>query len=415
MSTPERERLVEILPSGVKLAVERLPSVQSAAFTVLVPLGSAHDPAGRSGRAALLCEMMLRGAGGRDARALTEAMDALGMERDVDHGADALTVSGSLLARDLDQGLALARDILLDPSLSEEELEPAREGCLLELMGIEDNPSEKLFVELRRRYFPHPWGQPLKGDEAGLAALTCDDLRQAAHLLGPRGAVVAVAGRVDPHAVRDRVADLFARWPAEGVEPVTGSAAAEALSDHVPKEGGAQVQIGMAWPGLPLDHPDYPKAALAATILSGGMSGRLFVEVREKRGLVYSVHAWHTTRRGRGDYFVYAGTTPDRAAECLAVLRAELEGLARGVTAAELEKARTQARSHFVMRLESTHARADAMAAQLHEIGRVRTPDEVLEALGAVTLEDLNRWLATRSLDGLRTLTLGPDWREGGR
>ncbi len=410
MSAPERERLIETLPSGLRVAVERLPHVQSAAFTVLVPLGSAHDPEALTGRAALLCEMMPRGAGGRDARALTEAMDSLGMERDVDHGTDQLTVSGSLLARDLDAGLELARDIVLDPMLASDELEAAREGCLLELAGIEDNPSEKLFVELRRRYFPHPWGQPLKGDPEGLAALTLDDLKSTAARFPVDGAIVAVAGRVEPAQVRDRVAALFERW--HRVDPLAEpiSTTAEPLPAHVARDSGAQVQIGLAWPGTPLDHPDYPKAALVSTILSGGMSGRLFVEVREKRGLVYSVHAWHVTRRGRGDYFVYAGTTPDRARECLDVLRGELEGLKNGVTAEELAKAKTQARSSFVMRFESTHARADAMAGQLHEIGRVRSPEEVLGALAAVEADELNAWLKTFSLEGLCTLTLGPSW-----
>lgn len=405
----ERERVVETLPSGLVVAVERIEHVQSAAFTVLVPTGSAHDPAGRSGRAALLCEMIPRGAGGRDARALTEALDALGIERGVDHGSETLAASGSLLARDLDAGIVLARDLVLDPLLPADELEAAREGCLLELKGIEDHPSEKLFVELRRRYYPHPWGQPVKGDAEGIGALTLDDLRDAASAFPARGSVVAVAGRVDPRNVVARVADLFDRWPAvEPPAPPVADSAPVHRSGHVPKEGGAQVQIGMAWPGVPLGHPDHPKAMLAATVLSGGMSGRLFVEVREKRGLVYSVQAWHATRRGRGDYFVYAGTTPDRLSECLGVLNDELDRLSEGVTEAELEKARTQAKSHFVMRFESTHARAESMAAQIHELGRVRGPEEILGGIDAVSCAELNAWLAARPRGERCTVTLGP-------
>lgn len=405
--------LLETLPNGLSIAVERMPAVQSASFTILVPIGVAHDPTGRCGLTAVLTEMMPRGAGDRDAHALTEALDSLGIERSVDYGAESLVIGGSLLARDLDAGLVIARDMLLSPRLDAEELPAARELCLQSITAIEDNPSEKLFVELAQRYFPQPYGRPTKGIAEELRAVSVEDLRATVGRFSASGAVVTVAGNVEPERVRDRIASIFADWPSQDGPTDIAQKPPLAGPSHILKEGGAQVQIGMIMPGIPMDHPDYPKQQILVTVLSGGMSGRLFVEVREKRGLVYSVSAWLRTSRGRGDMMVYAGATPDRAAECLMVLGTELDRLREGVGEAELTKARTQLRSAVVMSLESSHARADTMAAQLHRIGRVRTPDEVIAGIQAVDVKAMNAFLAGFSRDGAVTLTLGPVWPSG--
>jgi predicted Zn-dependent peptidase len=403
--------MIATLDSGLTVAVERMPGVASVSFDILLPVGSAHDPEGRCGLASLLLEILLRGAGDRDARALTEAQDAIGLERDADFNDETMALSGSLLGRDLPKALAIYRDVLAAPRLDADELAPSIDLCIQQIRAIDDHPSEKLFVELARLYFPQPWGRPGKGLIEEIERITIPELRAAADAFTPRGTIIAIAGDVDEAEGIRLVEETFGSWRGGGGPPTLEARPPESGPDHIEKEAGAQVQIGMFWPGLPATHPDYPKAQLLVSLLSGGMSGRLFVEVREKRGLVYSVRASYAIRRDRGDYWLYAGTTRERAAETLAVIEGELERIRAGVERAEFEKAKTQLKSSIVMSQESTRARAGSMAGDWFRLGKVRTRDEILAAYDAVTFDDLNAFLAGVSYDGRRTLTLGPRWK----
>jgi predicted Zn-dependent peptidase len=206
------------------------------------------------------------------------------------------------------------------------------------------------------------------------------------------------------HATVDR---LFGDWDGAGpalAPPVTGDRPGYR---HV-FQGTAQEQIGLAYPTAALGEPGYYDARMAIEVLSGGMSGRLFTEVREKRGLCYSVRAMHGNVRGAGTVFAYAGTTPERAQDTLDVLSHELVRLAEGVTDEELARARTGLLSALIMQSEATRARAVFLARDQYLLGRVRTMDEIREAIEQVTPDSIQETLRRLPARDFTIATLGP-------
>ncbi len=396
------------LDNGLTVVVEPMPHLRSAAFTLLLPAGSATDPDGQSGAAQLVNGMVYRGAGERDARALSNALDDLGVQRGGGVGVEYTTHSGALLADDLEAALALYADIARRPLLPEAELDAERALALQAIQSLNDNPTQRLFVELAKVYFPGPFGRSTLGEVDELqridhAALQSDHAAR----YQPGGGVLTVAGGVEPERAREIAERLFGDW--QGSPPPTPQpqARTEPHYQHL-QQATNQTQIAVAYPSLTLDDPDYYHERLALNVLSGGMASRLFTEVRTKRGLVYSVFAGPRLYKGLGLVLSYAGTQPERAQECIDVLLGELRRVSEGVTEDELARARTGLLAALVMQGESTGARASAMASDLFLIGRPRSLDEIRGAVDAITLDSLNRYLRQHPAHDFAVLTLGP-------
>ena len=164
-------------PNGLVLVAEPMPLLQSAAFTFLTPAGSARDPVDRSGLSSFTCEMALRGAGPRDSRQFILDLDNLGVERSESVSHVHTSYSGAMLAENLPHALAIFADLLRRPRLPEEQIEAGRLAMLQELRAVEDEPSQKVMVELRRRHYPDPWGRPAHGEQAALEATKIADIR----------------------------------------------------------------------------------------------------------------------------------------------------------------------------------------------------------------------------------------------
>lgn len=396
------------LDNGLTVVVEPMPHMRSAAWTLLLTAGSASDPAGRGGAAQLLHGMVYRGAGGRDARALSDALDDLGVQRGGGVGAESTTFSGALLADDLEAALALYADIVRRPELPAAELDAERALVLQSIRSLNDNPTQRLFVELNKLYLPGPFGRSVLGEPDELsaidhAALTADHAAR----YRPGGAILSVAGGVEPERVRDAAERLFGDWSGTPPAPAAPSTRAEPIYQHF-QQDTAQTQIAVAYRSLSMDDPHYYHERLALNVLSGGMAARLFTEVRTKRGLVYSVSAGPRIYKGLGIVLGYAGTQPERAQECIDVLLGELRRIGEGVTADELERARTGLLAALVMQGESSSSRAAAMASDLYLIGRPRTLEEIRGAVESISLDDLNAYLAQHAPQEFTVLTVGP-------
>ena len=344
------------LDNGMTLLVERLPDVQSAAFCFLVPAGCALEPEGCNGTAAVACDWMFRGAGAFSNRKLSAALDSLGVQNREAVTPSHIALYGACLADNLDAVLSIYGDIVRRPTFAEEEFEPTLLGVEQSLQALEDDPRQKVMVELTRRCFPRPWHRPPEGTLEEIAAITPDVVRN--HFstnVSPQDAIVGVAGNVQFEDVLRTVQTVFADWPAGDERPKIVSQPVAPTTDHLSQES-AQTQIGVAYRAVPYRDPDYFSAWAAVNILSGGMSSRLFTEVREKRGLCYSVYAALHSLLDDGFVLCYAGTTNDRAAETLAVLEHELERLADGIGEDELARCKARAKSALIMSQESTSA-----------------------------------------------------------
>lgn len=394
--------------NGLVLVAETIPTVRSAAFTFLLPAGAAFEPERRNGAASMLAEWITRGAGDLDSRELIGALDNLGVSHSEGAQTAHTTLSAATLGRHLVPALGLFADVVRRPALIDAEVEPIRALAIQSLQGIEDDPGTKVVFELRRRHYPDPWGRPSVGSIEGVESSTPDDLR-AFHEANyrPDGAILAVAGAIDWDELREAVSRLFGDWGPRP-DPTIRIKPAGPKRDHIPKET-QQTQIALAYPSVTIHHPDYYLARASTAILGGYSSARLFTEVREKRGLCYTVYASYESHKDRAAVVGYAGTSTDRAQETLDVTLAEIARLSdTGVEAEELETMRAGLKSSLIMQQESSMGRSGSLASDWYHLGRVRPLAEVSAALDALTPEAVSDFAARQDVRDLTLLTLGP-------
>ena len=399
------------LACGMPLIVERMPGLQSAALTWSCPVGSATEPTSHDGRSAILEEILLRGAGSRSSREAADAFDRLGATRDVGATALNMRVSSTLIASALPRVLELITDMIRAPRMDQESVDVCRDLALQAIDSLQDDPQERASLLLRERHLPMPIGRSGMGTPDGLAACTRDVLIQGwLDRARPVGSVLGVAGNVDPQAIAKQLDDLLKGWHGAAVPIVQGSDSPRGYA-HEMDETAGQVQILVACDAPPEGHPDSAKEKLALSVLSGGMSGRLFTEVREKRGLCYSVSASYRGEREYGSVQAYVVTTPQRAQEALDVLLQELQRIntpAGTVTQEEFDRARVGVKSALVFAGESAAARAGSLVSDWHRLRRPRALAEIGQEIESVTLAELRAYMLRRTLGRMTVQTLGP-------
>ncbi len=402
-------QFVHQLANGLTLVAEKVESVRSAAMVLLVPAGASTDPADALGSSNILADWIMRGAGSRDNRALTDYLDSLGIQRSCGAETVFMRFSASMLARNLSAALEVYADIVQRPALPEAGFSPARDLAMQQIDAIEDEPSQKLNLMLRARHLPEPFGRAVVGLREHLAALGPNSLRQDyQRRFNPCGAILSVAGDIDFQSVRDQVEKHFSAWRAQPPVHPEVRAAPRGMQ-HLDQQTN-QVQIGLAYDTVCESDPRSLLAQMAVGVLSGGMGARLFSEIREKQGLCYAVHAGYMSLKkpGPGVVVGYAGTVPERAQKTLDSFLVELHRLGNGVTADELERTRIGMKSRVIMQGESSASRAGAIAADYHYYGRTRTLEELRSAIEAVSLTDINNFLAANPPGAITVVTIGP-------
>lgn len=396
------------LPNGMVLLAERMDHVRSATLYFLTPCGAALDPADTPGAATALAELMTRGAGPRDAEELSLALDNLGVDRGESVGLLNMWFYGGTLARNLPATLDLYADILMRPALPADEVEPIQQLMLQDLQGLEDSPQEKVMTELRKRYYPSPLNRDRMGTVAGIGAMTAAGL--ADHYrrrFRPNGTIMSVAGNIDWPELKKQVESLFSGWEPRSVDPIVPDAHHRPVSEHLPKET-TQTQIAVAFPSVAMTDERYFAARGAVGILSAGMSSRLFTEVREKRGLCYSVYASHEVLKDRGSVLCYSGTRAERAQETLDVMLTELRRLKDGIEPDELDRTKAGLKTALIMQQESTSQRAGAIARDWFHLGRVRSVDEIQQAIDGLTVPAVLDYVDAHPFAAPTVVTLGP-------
>ena len=224
---------------------------------------------------------------------------------------------------------------------------------------------------------------------------------------GPKDVILSIAGNIDWPSLRDQVERLFGDWTGGGLKPLK-LRKAKGGRGHIPKET-TQTQIAIAYPSVPFGQPEYYAAQGAVQVLSGGMGARLFTEVREKRGLCYSVGASYQTFKDQACILCYAGTTSERAQETLDVSLVELRRLTDGVTQEEVERVQAGLKSSVIMQEESTSARAGALASDWYFLGRIRPPEEIQGAIESLTPGRIVDYAKRYPAQDFTIVTLGPE------
>ncbi|ANC70453.1 M16 family metallopeptidase [Deinococcus radiodurans] len=408
------------LPGGLTLAFERRAG-PGFAFDLRVPLGSAHDPVGEEGSLAVIEEWLYKGAATaanqrRDARQLQDAFDDLGVRRGGGVSLEATRLHVSGLRADLGAALALVADVVTRPTLPAGELPTLLDLARQDLESLDDSPTDRLAVQARAATFPRlpgdpgaGFGHPISGTLAGLERLSAASLRAHWARFGQRGSVLGVVADADAQEVYELVAGLFADWQPGEDRPMPAHFQ-PGLRLHLPSATGEQTHLSLVAPGPGPRDPDWLPWQLALTALSGGSASRLFTRVREERGLAYEVSATPLVLGGEGFVSLYAGSTPANAPATLDVLLAELDVLSQGLSEAEFRRARTALTTGVVFGAESLRSRAYALTRDLALFGRVRPPGEVRAELSALTLGQVNAFLANyHPAEQITVVSLGPD------
>jgi len=394
--------------NGLTLITETMEDVQSAAFTIMVPGGSIYDQTNRHGTASILSDLITRGAGPYDSQQLSSALDNLGVQSHEGASSAHLTFSGATLAGNLAETLKIYGEIIRAPHLPENQFAASRAGAEQALLSVEDDPRQKALVELKRRSFPAPWGLPSDGDLADLPQITIKDVQeQYQACFHPNETIIGIAGNVDFEQVKKQIADIFGSWEFNAGREEPGLVFSDEKLFFTEQES-TQTHLGIAYDAVPYGHPDYYAAWAAVGILSGGMSSRLFTEVREKRGLCYTVSASLTGMPGLGRVLCYAGTTSERAQETLDVTLQELLRLGDGIEESELERCKARAKSSLIMSQESTSSRASSIARDWYYLKRITTLDQISEEIQQLTTERVLEYIHTFPAANFTILTIGP-------
>lgn len=394
-------------PNGLTLVAQAIEGVQSAAFNLMIPAGAATDPVGALGSANVLADLLFRGAGQRDSRALNDHLDLLGLQRSGSVGIQHIRLAAAGVARNVVEALEAYADIVRRPMLPADGFEPARDLAIQSLQGLSDDPRQYLLTLLNEHALPAPRGRNPMGRLEDLENLTIERLAaDFTDRFHASGTVLAIAGAIDLDEVRDRVARYFADWHGKP-RPALPAGHTPRPMHHEPQES-EQTHIGIAWPTVVETHPDYMTARVALEILSGGTSGRLFTELREKRGLVYHASASYTALKDYAIVVGYAGTSNDRAQLTLDTYFEQLNEWSAGISADELHRARIALKSATILSGESTSARAGALAHDHYIHGRLRRLEEIRQAIDAVSLDAVHAWLKQHPPADFTVVTVGP-------
>lgn len=390
------------------IAFEPIEGARSVGITWLLPAGAATDPDDRCGISSVVSELMLRGAGSMDSKALADAFDRAGVVRSIESAIRHLAVSATTTGDRIDEALSLLVETVLHPRFDAESVEPSKALALQSIASLADDPQERAVLGARARHLPEPFNRSTHGTESGVSAITREDAAAWWNDRSkPSGSVLGLAGDVDEDAIVDRLNDLIGSWSGQAAAIVPAGAPPRGYLHE--EDASNQVQIVVVQDGPAETNPDSELERLAVSVLSGGMSGRLFTQVREVRGLCYSVHAAYRSDQDRGVVTGYVGTTPERAQEALDVLFEELNKINTGdVTSDELARAKIGMRSRLVFSGESTGARASAIAGDISRIGRVRSLESRLNSIEQVSLDQLNEYLRRRDPGRATIQTVGP-------
>lgn len=409
------------LANGVQIVTQPMKGVESASVGYLIAAGARDESPVEAGISHFVESLGFQGTATRSVQELTEAFEELGAHPDSGAETEFTSYSVSLLGRNLAPALELLTDVVLHPGLVADEVPKARDRVLQEIAQLEDEPMRKVLDLLRREYFSgHALGNDVIGSVETISALTRDDLRAYWHRQYRAGNVVlAAAGKLDFDALVHQAEGLCARWPSGQAAPMPPVPAPARRVKVIYKES-AQQHIGIGIPAVPIGSDDYYAMALLVVTLGGSMNSRLFHEVREKRSLAYGIGASLASMKDAGFVRIYAGTTPEKADQTVAVIVDELGKLeSGGVTEDELHRAKTLLKSNVIMRSESTGVRRRAIASGWWYEGRIRTLEEIKNQIDAVTRDQIERMAGSLGMTRDIVLTaIGPRSEEeliGGR
>ena len=399
---------VSTLDNGLRIATDRVEHVETASIGVWVGVGTRHETADVNGVAHLLEHMAFKGTARRSAVAIAEEIEAVGGHLNAYTSRENTTYYARVLKDDLPLALDILADILQHSLLDPEELSRERAVVLQEIGQAVDTPDDIVFDHFQASAFPdQPLGRPVLGSPESVRQLSRDVVADYLRTrYGGPTMVLAAAGKVDHDALVDMAERAFGALPATSAGESTP---AHYVGGHYREQRDLeQLHLVLGFEGGSYHDEDFYAESILSALLGGGMSSRLFQEVREKRGLAYSIYTFASYYADGGLFGVYAGTAERDVGDLVPVLCDEIAGVADTLKPEEVERARAQIRANVLMGLESTMARCEHLGHHMLVFGRPLPVAEVIDKLLAVTVDDIRR-TARRILSGRPTVAaIGP-------
>ena len=399
-----------VLDCGITVVSEAMPDVRSVAAGFWVATGSRDERASQAGASHFLEHLLFKGTETRTARDIAESVESVGGEINAFTTKEYTAFYVRLLSDHLDLGLDILSDIMWSPAFRPDEVEAERQVILEEILMHGDEPADLVHDVFAEAMFPnHPLGREVLGDESTITAMSRDDIRSFfAHHYRPRNIVMAAAGLLDHDALVAGVEARFAGGDG-GSAPARTAPVAPPQAVRVVERSTEQAHIVLGMPALDRNDDDRYVLSVLNHVLGGGMSSRLFQEIREERGLAYSVYSYRAGYEGAGALAVYAGTAPRHVDEVLGLIRAEVDRMAKhGISPRDLDLAKGNLIGTMVLSLEDSGARMSRLGRSQLVHGRVLTFDELVGAIDAVTVDAVAR-VAERVLGQPRVLAVvGP-------
>jgi predicted Zn-dependent peptidase len=407
--------------SGLRVVTERMPGVRSVALGFWVLAGSRDEPSRISGSSHFLEHLLFKGTRSRSARDIAEAFDAVGGELNAYTAKEHTTYYARVRDQDLPMAVEHLADMVQHSVLRSADVEAERRVIIEEINVHEDTPDDLVHDVFTETLWPgHPLGRPVLGTRASVSSATREQVRRfyRRHYV-PGNLVVVAAGNVDHDELIRRLRSFMVTGPVRSEGPSTwrlreaGIPPRPSGRSSIRRRKSEQAHICIGTTGLSRHDPDRFAFGIVSNALGGGMSSRLFQEIREQRGLAYSVYCYHTMYADAGLFCAYAGTTPVRAQEVVDLIRRELRDVAEhGLTRAEFERAKGHVKGALTLSQEDPGGRMSRLGKSEIGHGEILTLGQMIRRIDAVTLEDARR-AAERVLSQPMSLTVLGPFRKG--
>jgi len=404
-----------VLPNGVRIITEEIEHVRSAAIGLWVGAGSRDEREGYEGISHFMEHMFFKGTEHRTARALAESLEAVGGQLNAFTTKEYTCYYAKVLDEDLDLAIDVLSDMFFHSLFDEKEIEKEKNVVIEEIKMYEDSPDELIHdIFSEKVWNEHPLGKPILGTEASITSLSRDKIMLfLSEHYAPDNVVVAVAGKIKHEDIVAKLSAQFGTFK-RGGRRVLEEVPTGKTVEHYQKKETEQMHIILGVPGLGQDDEDIYAMHIFNNILGGGLSSRLFQEIREQRGLAYSVYSYHSTYVDSGLFAIYAGTSPKNTQEVIECILQELKEISeQGITADELARTKAQIKGGLYLGLESVSSRMSRLGKTELTYNRVLSPEEVIGKLEKVTLEDVLRVIGRLwQKDKISLMTLGPAGHE---
>jgi len=381
-----------VLPSGLTILIETLPYVRSVALGYYLRSGSAVESEEHSGSSHFLEHLVFKGTETRSTSDIAKVIDILGGDVDAFTGKEYTSFYCHVLDEQVQTALSLLTDIVISPRFTDDDLEVERGVILEEIKMVEDTPDDLVHEIFVTAFWPdHPLGRPILGTEETVNRLGRKQiLAHYDETFHPSNMIFCASGNVRPEEILPFLQTTFAN---DTKPPLQVTWNAPTPAQHVilrEKRELEQVHLCLGSRGFPQQGDERYAAALFNAILGGGMSSRLFQKIREKAGLVYTVMSYHNGYVNGGYEAIYAACAPKNLKRVLDMTLTEMRLIkSGGATAEELSSAKLHLKGSILLSLESTVSRMSGLARQEYYFGRQFSPDEIIAAIDAVTLEDI--------------------------